>query len=62
MTRLSAKFSLFLFVRTHSQLQYYLKLADSRIASNESGSRPVPLVRKSDNVVAIHPVGRRSLA
>lgn len=62
MTRLSAKFSLFLFVRTHSQLQYYLKLADSRVASNESGIKPTPRARKPDNVVEIHPLGRRSLA
>ena len=62
MTRLSAKFSLFLFVRTHSQLQYYLKLADSRLSSNESGVKPMPCARKSDNVVEFQPLGRRSLA
>ncbi|HEY2686159.1 MAG TPA: hypothetical protein VGI93_21795 [Steroidobacteraceae bacterium] len=53
---------MFLFVRTHSQLQYYLKLADSRAAANETGIRPAPRARKSDNVVEIRSVGRRSLA
>jgi hypothetical protein len=59
-SRLSAKISLFLYVRNHSQLQYYLKLAESRSAANEgrlSSSSKIAM-----NVVAIHPLGRRSSA
>jgi hypothetical protein len=36
--QLSAKVSLFLYVRTHSQVAYYLNLADSSRAANDSGS------------------------
>jgi hypothetical protein len=35
--QLSAKVSLFLYVRTHSQVEYYLNLADSSRAANEAG-------------------------
>jgi hypothetical protein len=35
--QLSAKVSLFLYVRTHSQVEYYLNLADSSRAANDSG-------------------------
>jgi hypothetical protein len=35
--QLSAKVSLFLYVRTHSQVAYYLNLADSSRAANDGG-------------------------
>jgi hypothetical protein len=35
--QLSAKVSLFLYVRTHSQVEYYLNLADSSRAANDVG-------------------------
>jgi hypothetical protein len=34
---LSARGSLFLFVRTHHQLEYYFNLSDIRLAANQEG-------------------------
>jgi hypothetical protein len=34
---LSARGSLFLFVRTHHHLQYYFNLSDTRLAANQTG-------------------------
>jgi hypothetical protein len=52
---LSARGSLFLFVRTHHHLAYYFNLSDPRRADNEAGvlatSRPPRLAK----VVQIHP-------
>ncbi len=36
-TPLSARNSLFLFVRTHAQLQRYLQMTETRRAANQSG-------------------------
>jgi hypothetical protein len=36
---LSARGSLFLFVRTHHHLAYYFNLSDTRGAANENGAR-----------------------
>ena len=33
---LSAKVSLFLYVRSRAQIEYYLNIADARLAANES--------------------------
>jgi hypothetical protein len=52
---------LFLVVRTHSQLQYYLNLSNTRRAANDAGLKPGGS-RLFRNVVEIHPLGRRSLA
>jgi hypothetical protein len=50
---LSARGSLFLFVRTHHHLQYYFNLSDTRLAANQNAvlcSGP-----RSANVVQIRP-------
>jgi hypothetical protein len=52
---LSARGSLFLFVRTHHHLAYYFKLSDARHAANETrllASRGSPRLAK---VLQIHP-------
>jgi hypothetical protein len=53
----SASGSLFLFVRTHRQLEYYLKLQDARLAANQSGIAS-EVSAKSPNVIEIHPLAR----
>ena len=51
--------SLFLFVRTHLQLEYYLKLKDVRLAANQSGiGDATEVTNKSPNVIEIHPLAR----
>jgi hypothetical protein len=54
----SARVCLFLHVRTHSQLQYYLNLSNTRRAANESRweLNGAPFL---GNVVQLHPMGRR---
>lgn len=56
----SGRAHLFLVVRTHSQMQYYLNLSNSRRAANDAGLKPAAgqLFR---NVVEIHPLNCRSL-
>jgi hypothetical protein len=54
----SIRASLFLLVRNHSQMQYYLKLADTRRAANDGGLVPAA-VRRLANVVDIGRVRRR---
>jgi hypothetical protein len=53
----SARGSLFLFVRTHRQLEYYLKLQDVRLAANQTGIVS-QISAKSPNVIEIHPLAR----
>jgi hypothetical protein len=53
----SARGSLFLFVRTHRQLEYYLKLQDVRLAANQTGIVS-QISGKSPNVIEIHPLAR----
>lgn len=55
---LSARGSLFLFVRTHQHLGYYFNLADTRLAANQSGAARPGAVAESCNVVQIHPLCR----
>lgn len=51
--------SLFLFVRTHRQLEDYLKLPNARLAANQSGIGGLGQVStKSTNVIEIHPLAR----
>jgi hypothetical protein len=57
----SGRAHLFLVVRTHSQMQYYLNLSGTRRAANDSGLKPAG-GRSSRKVVEIHPLNRRSLA
>ncbi len=54
---LSARGSLFLFVRTHHHLQYYFNLNDTRHAANETGLA-APGAPRLANVVQIHPIFR----
>jgi hypothetical protein len=59
---LTARGCLFLFVRTHHHLQYYLHLSDTRDAANEgavlspSGASPLA------NVVQIRPIPRPAVS
>ena len=63
-TRLTARNCLFLFVRTHQQLQYYCEVAETRHAANDSGLavRGAGESPRIGNVVAIHPLQRSSSA
>jgi hypothetical protein len=50
---------LFLFVRTHRQLEYYLKLQNARLAANQNGiAGAAEVAAKSTNVIEIHPLER----
>jgi hypothetical protein len=55
---LSARGSLFLFVRTHQHLGYYFNLADTRHSANQSGVIRSRSSAALGNVVEIHPVSR----
>jgi hypothetical protein len=57
---LSGRISLFLYVRTHSQLQYYLNLEDSHRAANQAGNLDA-IAAAPSNVAEIHPLGAASL-
>jgi hypothetical protein len=51
--------SLFLFVRTHRQLEYYLKLQNARLAANQNGiASAAEVAANSTNVIEIHPLAR----
>jgi hypothetical protein len=52
---LSARGSLFLFVRTHHHLQYYFNLSDTRDAANQTNVRSFPGAPRLGNVVQIRP-------
>lgn len=52
----------FLYVRTHSQMQYYLKIANTRRAANEGGLALPGTRRFANNVIEIHPLNRHSFA
>jgi hypothetical protein len=56
---LSARGSLFLFVRSHHQLEYYLRVGDSRSAANHCANRPVNGSPDCGNVIQIRN-GRRA--
>lgn len=55
---LSTRGSLFLFVRTHQHLGYYLNLADTQYAANQSGIIRASGPALTGKVVEIHPVSR----
>jgi hypothetical protein len=59
--QLSARASLFLFVRTHHQLQYYFNLSDTRRAANQTGALTAAAPPRLANVVEIHPIPGRLL-
>ena len=52
--QLSARGSLFLYVRTHHHLQYYFNLNDTRHAANQTGVLATPNVPRLAKVVEIH--------
>jgi hypothetical protein len=56
---LATRGSLFLFVRTHQQLQYYFNLNDLRAAANQNGISSGGY-DPSAKVIEIHPVVARS--
>jgi len=58
--QLSARHSLFLHVRTHAQLQYYLDLTETRRAANECtlGLRGAAAAPRFGKVVEMHPRAR----
>jgi len=53
---LSARGSLFVFVRTHQYWEYYFDLHDARGAANQAGSGNDSSSPQSANVVQMHPV------
>jgi hypothetical protein len=57
----AARACLFLYVRTHAQLQYYLNLNNTRRAANEGGLSPTG-ASCPGKVVEIHPLGRRNIS
>jgi len=63
-TQFSARHSLFLFVRTHRQLQYYFGVAETRRSANQSALalRGPVNPQRIGNVVEIHPDRRSSSA
>ncbi len=56
--QLSARGSLFLFVRTHHHLQYYFNLNDTRYAANQAGALTAPRAPRLADVVQIRPISR----
>jgi hypothetical protein len=55
---LSARGSLFLFVRRHHHLEYYFNLGDSRFAANETRISSSRDSLQRTNVLEIHPLAR----
>jgi len=53
----SARACLFLHVRTHSQVQYYLNINNTRRAANDGG-RATRRASRLGNVVPIHAMSR----
>jgi hypothetical protein len=58
---LSARGSLFLFVRTHHHLGYYFNVSDTRHAANQAGVLNSHLPRPA-KVVEIHPISRSAIS
>lgn len=55
---LTARASLFLFIRTHHHLAYYFNLSDTRSAANQSGVLAASGAPRLAKVVEIHPISR----
>lgn len=60
--QLSARGSLFLFVRTHQHLQYYFNLNDTLHAANQTGLSGAARPLRLRNVVEIHPISRPAVS
>lgn len=56
--QLSARGSLFLFVRTHHHLEYYFNVDDARRAANQTRVLASSSPRRLANVFEIHPISR----
>ena len=56
---ISARVGFFLFARSHAQLQYYLRVEDSRRAANDQLLAPKHIAQPQANIVAIR--SRRGL-
>ncbi len=52
---LSARGSLFLFVRTHHHLEYYFNLGDTRGAANEKVCAPRPIASQLAKIIELRP-------
>jgi hypothetical protein len=55
---LSARGSLFLFVRTHHHLEYYFNLSDTHLAANQNVPAPLPMSSALAKVIEIRPMCR----
>jgi hypothetical protein len=55
---MSARGCLFLFVRSHQHLEYYLNLGDVRCAANQNGFFSPSGSPRGANVIEIRPVAR----
>jgi len=59
---LSARGSLFLFVRTHQHLGYYFNLSDTRCAANQTAVRASSGPPRLATVLQIHPISRPAVS
>jgi hypothetical protein len=59
---LSARGSLFLFVRTHHHLQYYFNLSDTRDAANQTRVQALSGAPRLANVVQIRPIPQSAVS
>ena len=59
---LSARGSLFLFVRTHHHLGYYFKVSDTRQAANETSVLTFSGPPRLAKVLQIHPISRPAVS
>jgi hypothetical protein len=59
---LSARGSLFLFVRTHHHLQYYFNLSDTRDAANQASVRTCSDTSRLASVVQIRPTAQPAVS
>jgi hypothetical protein len=60
--QLSARSSLFLFVRTHHHLQYYFNVSDTRDAANEIAVQTLSGAPRLATVVQIRPIPRSAVS
>lgn len=55
---LSARGSLFLFVRTHQHLEYYFNLSDTHLAANQPAAAPASVPCARATVIDFRPICR----
>jgi hypothetical protein len=56
LTPMAGRVNLFLLVRSHAQLQYYLNLSDSQRAANQAGILRASGLPDPSKVTEIHPL------